>query len=547
MEKMLIITPHLSTGGAPQFTLSKIELLKDTYDIHCIEYNFLSPHYVVQRNKILDLLSDKFKSLGENKDNLLNIINEINPNIISIEEFAETFIRQDILDKIYSNDRNYKILESTHSSHDNSNIKRWLPDRFIFVSEWSQKMYSHFEVDSDVIEYPIDKKERDQKWAQEKLNLDPSYKHVLNVGLFTPGKNQGYAFDITRKFKDEKVMFHFIGNQAPNFKDYWEPIMRNKPDNCIVWGERDDVDTFIQASDLFLFTSKFELNPLVIKEVLCYEDIPIMMFNLETYMGNYNNNKKIEFLTDDLEVDSLFISKKIKENSSSNNSISLVMTHANNDWRKKLLEKCLDSIKTEVIVSSNYPVDNNIQKKCDWLIYSKENPLLYQYEFEKFNVVYNYWYMKDGIRYEEPFEYEHGYAAYKLIKNGLDLSKNLKKDIIHIINYDYEIYQSTILKNENILSTYDIVFYKYENTSYDGNSYSTGFISGKVDALMPFFNEFKSKKEYYTNGEGFNILERKIFNFYKNKNIKIKEIPFSTLENENKVNQEGVLQFSKSK
>lgn len=271
------------------------------------------------------------------------------------------------------------------------------------------------------------------------------------------------------------------------------------------------------------------------------------MFNLETYMGNYNNNKKIEFLTDDLEVDSLFISKKIKGNSSSNNSISLVMTHANNDWRKKLLEKCLDSIKTEVIVSSNYPVDNNIQKKCDWLIYSKENPLLYQYEFEKFNVVYNYWYMKDGIRYEEPFEYEHGYAAYKLIKNGLDLSKNLKKDIIHIINYDYEIYQSTILKNENILSTYDIVFYKYENTSYDGNSYSTGFISGKVDALMPFFNEFKSKKEYYTNGEGFNILERKIFNFYKNKNIKIKEIPFSTLENENKVNQEGVLQFSKSK
>lgn len=314
MDKLLIITPHLSTGGAPQFTLNKIELLKDSYETYCIEYNFVSPHYVVQRNKIIDLLGDKFKSLGENKDNLLSIINEINPNIISIEEFGETFIRQDILDKIYSNNRNYKILESTHSSHDNSNIKRWLPDRFIFVSEWSQKMYSHFEVDSEVIEYPIDKKTRDQKWAQEKLNLDPSYKHVLNVGLFTPGKNQGYAFDIARKFKDEKVLFHFIGNQAPNFKDYWEPIMKNKPDNCIVWGERDDVDTFIQASDLFLFTSKFELNPLVIKEVLCYEDIPIMMFNIETYMGNYDTNKNVKFLSNSaLDINQLSDILKIKK------------------------------------------------------------------------------------------------------------------------------------------------------------------------------------------------------------------------------------------
>ena len=41
--------------------------------------------------------------------------------------------------------------------------------------------------------------------------------------------------------------FHFIGNQAPNFKNYWEPLMYNKPNNCIVWGERDDVYKFYQA------------------------------------------------------------------------------------------------------------------------------------------------------------------------------------------------------------------------------------------------------------------------------------------------------------
>ena len=97
MEKLLLITPHLSTGGAPQFTLNRIELLKDTYDVYCVEYDFLSPDFVVQRNKIIEILKDKFFALEYNKDNLFNIIKDINPDIISIEEFSETFIKNDLL------------------------------------------------------------------------------------------------------------------------------------------------------------------------------------------------------------------------------------------------------------------------------------------------------------------------------------------------------------------------------------------------------------------------------------------------------------------
>jgi hypothetical protein len=50
MKSLLIITPHLSTGGAPQVTLNKIKLLKDTYIIKC-EYNFLGSAFVIQRNQ----------------------------------------------------------------------------------------------------------------------------------------------------------------------------------------------------------------------------------------------------------------------------------------------------------------------------------------------------------------------------------------------------------------------------------------------------------------------------------------------------------------
>ena len=171
-------------------------------------------------------------------------------------------------------------------------------------------MYSHFGVDSDVIEYPIDKKEIDKE-AKDRLGFNDGYKHIINVGLFTPGKNQAYIFEIAKLLSNEKIKFHFIGNQAGNFKHYWEPLMTNKPENCIIWGERPDVDDFIMASDMFLFTSTLELNPLVIKEVLCY-DIPILMFDLETYCDNYDNHENITFLSGNIDTDIETIKKSLK-------------------------------------------------------------------------------------------------------------------------------------------------------------------------------------------------------------------------------------------
>jgi autotransporter strand-loop-strand O-heptosyltransferase len=318
MKKLLLITPHLSTGGAPQFTLNRIELLKNDYEVYCVEYSFLSPHFVVQRNKIINLLDERFFALEHDKDNLVNIINSVNPDIISIEELSETFIDRHILDFIYKKDRTWKIIETTHSSHNNSESKIYLPDKFIFVSEWSKKMYSHFNVESEVIEYPVDKKELKREECKEKLNLNDGNIHILNVGLFTPGKNQGYAFEIARKFLGQNVLFHFVGNQAGNFEDYWIPIVENKPDNCILWGERDDVEDFIMASDMFLFTSVLELNPLVIKEIMCY-DIPVSMFNLETYCGVYDNNEKISFLTGNVDIDTNKIKSLLSIDETNNN------------------------------------------------------------------------------------------------------------------------------------------------------------------------------------------------------------------------------------
>ena len=308
MKKLLIITSHLSTGGLPQVTTNKIQLLKDDYIIKCIEYGCYSWDFVVQKNRIKNLIGEEnLITLWDDKNVLINVIDEFQPDIISMEEFPEFFMDSNITKQIYRKNRPYKIFETTHDSSFKPTSKVWFPDKFIFVSVFNAIQYSMFDVPYEVIEYPIENREKRKELLQEKLGLDKSYKHVVNVGLFTERKNQKYIFEIARKLENAKIKFHFIGNQADNFKSYWEPLMNNKPENCIVWGEKDNVSEFLEASDLFMFPSKGdrnnkELNPIAIKEAIEY-GIPMMMYNLDVYCGKYDKLPQVKFLTGDIDND----------------------------------------------------------------------------------------------------------------------------------------------------------------------------------------------------------------------------------------------------
>jgi len=119
MRKLLIITPHLSTGGAPQVTLNKIELLKDSFDIAVIEYSFLAWKFVIQRNKIIELVGQNFYSLGERKFNeLVQIMHKFQPDVISMEEFPEMFMDNECSEYLYNAERNWKIVETTQITYE---------------------------------------------------------------------------------------------------------------------------------------------------------------------------------------------------------------------------------------------------------------------------------------------------------------------------------------------------------------------------------------------------------------------------------------------
>lgn len=294
--KILFVAPHFSTGGLPQYLLKKIQSLQGQ-EIWCVEYNFLSGKYTVQRNQVIDILKDRFISLGNQpKEKLLDLITKISPDIIHFEEFPETFVSHEMLYKIYSKDRSYLIFETSHGIYYKLESKIFLPDKFIFVSEMQAEMYGGMGVGYKILEYPIEFKEPNKNFKKE-LGFADGTKHVLNVGLFTRDKNQKELIQYARTLEGEKIQFHFVGNMAVNFKEYWEPLLKDLPSNCLIWGERSDVDKFYQAADLMVFTSKRETSPLVIREALSWK-LPCLIYNLPAYKNMYDKFSGVSYLKD---------------------------------------------------------------------------------------------------------------------------------------------------------------------------------------------------------------------------------------------------------
>jgi hypothetical protein len=309
-KKLLYVAPHLSTGGQPQYLYKQVkEFIKD-FDIEVVEINNSGGNvFAVQKNRIKALVP--VHTLGEDKSEIISIIDRIKPDIIHFHEIPQFDLDTFILDKIFEKERKYFIVATTHGSLTNPSEIVYHADKYVLVSEWSKQRFEDIGIPLDIWEYPIEEYKFDREAAQKELGLDPTWKHVLNVGLFAPGKNQGEIFAIANQLEKYKIKFHFVGNQAGNFEDYWAPLMKHKPDNCIVWGERTDVDTFYASCDMFYFASKIELNPLSVKEALSYK-LPSIFRKLHTYLDTYDNNSLVTYIDEDINKTKRIILEKLQ-------------------------------------------------------------------------------------------------------------------------------------------------------------------------------------------------------------------------------------------
>ncbi len=317
-KKILYLAPHLSTGGSPEWLRKAIESIKDDFKIFVVEFSFYAESFVIQREKIIEMIGEEnFYSLGsvfdkgethiENRWKLIDIINEIQPDVVHINEMPEVFeydgFPDEILDELYRENRNYQIYETSHSSTcEPDKQKRYIPDGFIFCSPLHLNQYKNFDVPQYLAEYPVEKKERpNRKKALEGLGLDPFKKHVLQVGLFTHLKNQKYTFELASATQNLNIQYHFVGN------DCWKEGCRIPDEhislqNCKLWGERSDVDVFMSCMDILIFPSLIELNPIVLKEADSW-DMKILLNSLSAYGDTYEENQNVINLKLDVDKD----------------------------------------------------------------------------------------------------------------------------------------------------------------------------------------------------------------------------------------------------
>jgi autotransporter strand-loop-strand O-heptosyltransferase len=303
--KLLFLAPHLSTGGMPGFLLKMIELLKEyhpEFDMYVIEYSNYGDKFSVQKNRIKEIVTKhKYWTLGEDKYELINIIDKIKPDLIHVQEMIEGFdsfnrMPSDLISQVYRNDRTWRMVETCHNVWFSPENKVMDPEAYAFCTPYHKEdTFKKVPSYGEVIQFPIEDRKissQEKMEAKKSLGFDLDKTHVINVGLWTSGKNQKEGVEIARLCENENIQFHFIGNYAENFKSYWEPVMKNLPSNVKIWGERNDVDNFMKAADVFMFNSTWECNPLVLRESISY-GLKVLARNLPQYLDMFT-----EFITE---------------------------------------------------------------------------------------------------------------------------------------------------------------------------------------------------------------------------------------------------------
>ncbi len=504
MEKLLYVAPHLSTGGLPQYLTKKIELLKNDFEIYLVEWSDCTGGVlVVTRNKIVKLVDkDKFFTLGENKQELIDIINQVKPDIIHLEEIPEFFMDFDIANQIYTEDRTYKIVETSHDSSYDITQKKFYPDKFMFVSQWQINQYKDIDIPKVLVEYPIEYIEHpDRQDALQKLGLDPNKKHILYIGLFTPRKNQAEFFAYAKALPQYE--FHCVGNQADNFKHYWEPLMNDKPDNLTWWNERTDVDAFYQAMDLFLFTSRGtnsdkETMPLVIREAVSYQ-IPILIHNLPVYL-NYWDDYNVDYLdTTDFSYNLSLIESSLNSSNYINveEETFVISTYPILNLVTKTTIECIEALKQtgrKIILTSHLPIPLELQELVDYCVYDKNN-LLTKHTFYNYTWFdYDTWKVGLWLTGENNNVY-HGPSVYTNYYNGAALAEKLGIKKVYFLNYDYVLKDSTFIDNISLILNQKKAYVGIKEEQ-EGETVITYFLATEPNFYLNHFPLVQTSKEY---------------------------------------------------
>lgn len=226
-------------------------------------------------------------------------------------------------------------------------------------------------------------------------------------------------------------------------------------------------------------------------------------------------------------------------NMTSNKEIAIIMSHADTDQKLDLLEESILALKAQgldVLISSHIDLPPTIYDLVNWVVIDKENPIIYSEEYSKYSSTTPiHWIDYPGFRLTYPLEFNHGYAALRLIMSGLGIAKTHGYKIAHFINYDYTIADPEVIKlHKTLLETSDLVSYSWGGIM---DSMNTGLFSARVAELESAISSITSKEAYFS-WEGKVILEDVLYAACENYGLDIVLLDIDTINTEkNHLNQ----------
>lgn len=220
---------------------------------------------------------------------------------------------------------------------------------------------------------------------------------------------------------------------------------------------------------------------------------------------------------------------------------AVVMSHADTKEKQQLLEMCVNTLKHQghcVIVSSHIPVPKRIEEAADYVVIDWDNPVVMDQEYHELsNTVPIHFTKYSDFETIYSFDFNHGYAALKLIKNGAAIAKTNGHDFCHFINYDYVITDEQVLKDHaKLLEEAEFISYSWANSK---ESINTGFFSAQTSKAIEIFDKIRSKRDYFRY-PGRVILEDVIWSLISEQGGKLETFEISSLSRENIINCAGV-------
>lgn len=259
------------------------------------------------------------------------------------------------------------------------------------------------------------------------------------------------------------------------------------------------------------------LSPEIVKDIPIFvEHFPDGYFEVKSteieipsdlyFYGFKGGNKFIDTTTPEYEKekfqDHIFVIDSWPDNESKENDLVRLIKH-------------LKTFNIEILLTGHYPIRPEIQKMVDYYLYDKNNPVLFNEEFNDFNVSSGRWTNHNGMLITNNYPFHHDYAIWETMRNSFNYCKYLNKKHIHFMEYDN--YPNLIQYRQAFLERikdFDAIMYEYdENSTKEDPPYSSAYIfSIKTDVGIKAIDTIKSKEEYFMNKPSGWQLEKTLLN-----------------------------------